>query len=227
MEAWLRISLLWLAFGGSHVAMSSLRMRPWLIDKLGDRGFLGVYSLVSLATFVPLVQIYVSNRHSGALLWNLSFIPGLHTIVLWISGACFTLAVASFFQPSPASLGAGVTGQAVRARGLTRITRHPLFMPFALLAPAHLLINGFATDVAFFAGLGIFSILGCMHQDARKRVTDADTLATFFGETSLFPLVAIVTGKTKLVASELPWIGLGVGLGAAVTFYRLHGTMFG
>jgi len=170
-----------------------------------------------------LVQTYVRNRHSGPLLWNLSFVPGLPTLVLLLSGACFTLAVASFFQPSPAMMGAGGS---VRARGLTRITRHPLFIPFAVLAPAHLLINGFLSDVAFFGGLGLFSVLGCMHQDARKRVTDKETLGAFFEETSLFPFVAIATGKTRLVASELSWLGLAVGLGVAIGFYHLHGLMF-
>lgn len=224
MQAWLLITILWLAFGGSHVLLSSVRVRPWLVGRLGDGGYLGLYSAISLVTFVPLVRVYVTNRHSGPLLWNLSAIPGLSTGVLWLSGACFTLAVASFFQPSPAMMGAATT---VHARGLTRITRHPLFMPFALLAPAHLLINGFLTDVIFFGGLGAFSIIGCMHQDARKRVSEKDRLGAFFDETSLFPFVAIATGKTKLVAAELPWLGLAVGVGVAAAFYRLHGVMFG
>lgn len=41
----------WALFGGSHIVMSSARWRPQLVTRLGERGFLGVYSLVALITF--------------------------------------------------------------------------------------------------------------------------------------------------------------------------------
>jgi uncharacterized membrane protein len=205
------------------MSMSSVRLRPRLVASLGPGGFLGVYSLISLAIFAALVSVYVDNRHHGTELWSLRHIPGVRGFSMWFAGGCFAMSIASFFQPSPASFG---IGGKPRAHGLLRITRHPLFVPLALLGAAHLLINGFVTDVIFFGGLLGFGIVGCMHQDARKRATEGAEFAAFLDETSLLPFAAIVTGKTTFVASELPWLGIGLGIAAAVGFYHLHWIMF-
>ncbi len=57
------IVLFWFLFGASHMALSSLKLRPKLVGVLGNRGFQGVYSLVALGTFVPLVRIYADAKH--------------------------------------------------------------------------------------------------------------------------------------------------------------------
>jgi uncharacterized membrane protein len=223
MSAELTLVGLWLAFGATHVLLSSVRVRPRIVDAIGPGGYMGLFSLVALATFVPLVSVYIGNRHGGELLWSFGGVAGLRTASMWFSGICFTISIASFFQPSPAST--GVTGPP-RAIGLLRITRHPLFMPVGLLGLSHLALNGYVTDILFFGGLFVYGVIGCMHQDARKQETEGEPFAAFVRETSLVPFAAIITGRTKLVVSELPWLGLCVGVAAAIGFYQLHGTMF-
>ncbi len=222
MQAWLKILLLWIAFGGSHILLSSIKLRSGLIARLGEKGFQGLYALVSLVTFIPLVWVYAVNRNMDGLLWNLASIPGFRHAIMLIAVLGLTFACASFFQPSPALMGAPKTEG---ARGLIRITRHPLFMPLALWALAHALINGFLTDVLFFGGFFLFSLIGCAHQDARKRVTDKH-LEPLFAETSLIPFAAILSGRNRLVLSELPWLGLGLGLIISVVIYLLHPWLF-
>src|SRR5205085_12521198 len=132
-------------------------------------------------------------------------------------------ALAALVQPSPASLGPRTT---TRARGLTRITRHPLFMNIGIWALAHVVLNGFVNDVLFFGGVFLVGVLGCMHQDRRKRVTEAGVLDEFYAETSLIPFAAIATGRGKLVLSELPWIGIAIGGLASLALYHYHGVLF-
>jgi uncharacterized membrane protein len=223
MSPELSLLLLWVAFGGTHMVLSSLTVRPKIVGALGLNGFLGLYSLVALATFVPLVSVYLGNRHGGELLWSLRDMAGVRAASMWISGACFSISIASFFQPSPAMFGVRAEP---RAYGLLRITRHPLFAPIAVLGLSHLLLNAFVTDVIFFGGLLVYGVVGCMHQDARKRASEGAPFEAFLAETSLIPFVAILSGRTKLVWSELPWLGLAVGVVAAVGFYHLHWTMF-
>lgn len=223
MSPELSLLLLWVAFGGTHMVLSSMTVRPRVVGALGLNGFLGVYSLVALATFVPLVSVYMGNRHGGALLWNLRDLAGLRTASMLLSGVCFTISIASFFQPSPSMFG---ISKAPRARGLLRVTRHPLFAPVAVLGLSHLLLNAFVTDVIFFGGLLVYGVVGCMHQDARKRAIEGPPFEAFLAETSLVPFAAILAGRTKLVWSELPWLGLAIGVLAAVGFYHLHWTMF-
>ena len=59
------IALLWAAFTATHLGLASARVEPRLRAKLGDAVFLGLYSLVALAIFVPLIRLYFANRHAG------------------------------------------------------------------------------------------------------------------------------------------------------------------
>lgn len=214
----------WLAlFAGSHWALSSLPLRGRLLAMMGERGFLAFYSLVAFATFVPLVIAYFGNRHAGALLWSLAGVPGMRELAILLAVVGIAVTVAGVVQPSPAL--AGSTSPA-RSRGLTRVTRHPLFMGIALWALSHLLLNGFAADAIFFGGLLAFSLAGAAHQDTRKRVTDRERLGAFFGETSFWPFAAILAGRNRLVWSELPWIGLIAGAAVAIGLYALHPWLF-
>lgn len=223
MSAELLLVILWMAFGGTHMLLSSVRVRPKIVGAIGLGGYLGLYSLVALATFVPLVSVYLANRHGGDMLWNLRDVAGLRTFSMWLSGACLTVSVASFFQPSPASFGIG--GEP-RAHGLLRITRHPLFMPIGILGLSHALLNGYVTDLLFFGGLFVYAIVGCMHQDSRKRATEGAQFNAFLDETSLVPFAAILARRTPLVVGELPWLGLAVGIAVSVGFYHAHAVMF-
>lgn len=219
MSAWLWIALGWATFGGTHMLLSSRGMRPKLVRRLGALGFTGLYSAIAFACFVPLVSYYLDHRHAGALLWSL---PHLHTLSLLLSALFFALTIAALIQPSPL----GITpGAKIRPYGLTRITRHPAFLSLGLWGLSHTLVNGFASDVAFFGGFFVFALVGCAHQDARKRSENRPELAELFAQTSFWPFSAIATGRTRLVLAELPWLGLAIGLGASAGAYALHGVL--
>lgn len=223
MQDWLAIVLLWLLFAATHMGMSSRRLRPVFVDRFGRGGFMGVYSLVALIVFVPLVWVWLDALHSGPALWVLVD----HTVVRWVAMVLAAVgvigAVSAYFQISPVAFVPGIPATAL---GLTRITRHPLFMFAALWAFAHCLLFGFATDLAFFGGFVVFGIVGCAHQDARKLAEEPERFGPFMQETSLLPFVAILSGRNKLVLGELPLLGMAVGLVMAIGLYLLHPVMF-
>lgn len=216
--------LWWLAFAATHMVFSSVRLRPRLVGWMGQRGFLGFYSLVSFVTFVPLCVVYFAHRHEGPLLVPLAAVPGMRELAMVLAWAFFAAGIGGASQPSVLSIGAGAE---TRARGLGRVTRHPMFMSLGVWALAHLLVNGFLTDVLFFGGFALFCVVGCAHQDARKRATEGDRLEAYFAETSLFPFAAIAAGRNRLVLEELPWGGLAVGAVLATVLYIFHPALFG
>lgn len=224
MNPTLLLLLLWALFALTHSVPTARDVRERLVARLGRGGYVGLYSLVSFATFVPLVWVYLDNRHAGLHLWSLRHFPPVWWIAFSLAGLGFTLMIASFFQPSPFAMGAPTRPEPY---GLTRITRHPLFMPVSWIAAGHLLLFGWATDVAFFGGLLAYTVVGCAHQDRRKRSSEGAKLDAFFARSSLLPFGAIVTGRTRLALAELPWLGLALGAGAAYGFFRLHPAMFG
>jgi uncharacterized membrane protein len=212
----------WMAFAVTHTVLSSLSLRPRFVARLGVRGFQVLYSLVAFATFVPLVRSYFANKHSGPLLWNLATVPGARTLSIALSALAVVLLILSFAQPSPTGLAPGVPQ---RARGITRVTRHALFVAIALWGLAHLVVNGFLGDVLFFGGFVVYGLYGSYHQDLRKRA-DAE-LSAFYAETSLLPFAAIAAGRNRLVLSELPISGIVAGAAVAVLLYTYHERLFG
>jgi uncharacterized membrane protein len=223
MQGWTGILFWWLAFAGSHLVLSSLRVRSAIIGTIGAGPFAAFYSVVALATFIPLVASWWPARHSGPLLWNLRDVPGATLLVIVLGAIGFALIAASFVQPSATSMDPRAVP---RAHGLTRLTRHPLFMGLALWGFAHALINGFLADVVFFAGFPLFGLIGAAHQDARKQTEQLARLGPFYGETSMLPFAAVITRRNRLVLGELPWVALGAGALVAVVIYYLHPVLF-
>lgn len=221
MQSWQTIALLWLAFAGSHMLMSHSPMRKALIARLGGGPFMALYSLISLGIFVPMVMVYLGNKHQGELLWNLVTIPGVKHIAMLAALLGIAGVVASYMQPAAT----GIIPTASKAPyGLTRITRHPLFMSLGLWGLSHCVINGYASDIAFFAGFPIFALIGCAHQDSRKRLDPS--FDEYFAFTGFLPFASHLTGKGRVVLGELPWLGLLIGAAAGVGIYAAHGLMF-
>lgn len=223
MSAAFWIAFWWGAFAGTHIVLSSFTVRARVIARLGDKAFLALYSLIAFATLIPLVWVYLGNRHAAGLVWNLAAVPGVRPLAMLLAVLSIAIIVAGVIQPSPVLAG---MKQAGGARGLTRITRHPLFMGISLWALSHLLLNGFLTDVLFFGGLLAFSLAGAAHQDSRKRTIEQERLGQFFAESSFWPFGAVIAGRNRVIWRELPWVALAIGAGAAVGIYALHSWAF-
>lgn len=126
-------------------------------------------------------------------------------------------------SPSPVSISAACD-KPVEVRGINFITRHAVFMAAGLFGLIHLIPNGFASDVAFFAGFPIFAIVGGLHQDQRKLITDAERYSAFHAATPLIPF----SGKETLRGlRELSPIAYGAGIGLAVALRYFHAQLFG
>lgn len=226
MEAALIIGALWVAFAGTHVWLSSARARGSLIRRVGPQGFQGVYSLVALATFVPMVWIFATHKHAGPVLWTTVGPPEVaRALNHLLMAAALVLFVASLLPSSTAPSAMLAQGPAT-ARGMLRITRHPMLAAFAIFGVAHLLVNGNLGDVFFFAGFALFAWIGARHQDSRKQheVTGYDELVR---STSIVPFAAILAGRQRFVARELPVAAFVLGLALTVVLRLYHRLLFG
>lgn len=220
------VATLWAAFIVSHVALSSRVLRPRLVGAVGEQSFLGIYSIVALATFVPLVRAFWIGRHSGPLLWTTLGPPDLARGLAYVLMAvAFALFVCSLVPGSTAPSAMQARGP-IAVRGVLRITRHPMLAAFALFGLAHLLVNGTLTDVLFFGGFPLFTWLGARHQDQRKR-EERPGYDAVLASTSLVPFAAILAGRQRLVLAELPWMPISVGLGLTFVVRSFHAQLFG
>jgi uncharacterized membrane protein len=220
MSPTLQVVLLWAGFAGSHLILSSRAVRGSLVARLGENGFRGLYSLFAFAFFVPLVWTYFANKHDGPWLWTVPHGPLVRGIVYVGMGVAFVLLVASFLRPSPAAI---IPGNP-EPYGVYRITRHPLLMALVIFGLVHLLVNGAASDVAFFGGFVVFTLIGARHQDARKLAEGTPGFRRFWEATPLVPF----TGRDTLRGlRELSPVALVLGIGATVVVRWFHAAWFG
>jgi uncharacterized membrane protein len=214
------IMALWTGFAATHMGLSSLRVRQALVARIGERAFQGLYSLVALALFIPLVWIFFAHKHDGPWLWLVERGTPLRWTMYVGMGVAFVLLVASFVRPSPAAL---VPGDP-EPRGVYRITRHPLIMALVLFGALHMIPNASAADLAFFGGFVAFGLLGAWHQDRRKLALGVPGFRRFYEATPFLPF----TGRETLRGlRELSPAVVASGIVAAAVVRWFHPSWFG
>jgi uncharacterized membrane protein len=215
------IIALWVVFALSHVVLSSNPLRPRAVRLFGERLFQGLYSLLAFAVFAPLVLVFAGNKHAGPLLWFIEPNVVLDVVTRVGNTVAVMLVVAGIFRPSPT----GVTGTPTRRpRGVQRITRHPLFMGIVLWALMHLLVNGYASDAAFFGGFVLFGLLGSWHQDRRQKALPDGAYAAFCERS---PFLPFTRGGVLKGLREIGVVQIVVGLLAAGLLRYFHAGLFG
>jgi uncharacterized membrane protein len=203
----------WILFAATHMVLSSQRLRPRLVLRLGNLGFQALYSVVALAIFVPLVRSYYAHKHTGTYLWQLTQLPGVRWIGYGVMGAAFALVVAGLVQPSPAGMRPG----AMVVRGIARVTRHPVLMGLGLWGFAHLLLTQvYLSELVFFGGFPLFAVIGCEHQDQRKREALGAPYRAFAAATPFLPFGSLGFAKGLVEMPAPIAIALGIGIAVAV-----------
>ena len=218
-----RLAIAALAWFLLHAAVAGSSLRGALVRRFGDKAYRGGFSLASLAALWWLVYEY--GHAPFVLLWAtprlLSFLPVV------IVPVAFVFLVGGFTVPSPTAIGGEKhLADAEPARGLLRVTRHPFLWSAALWAFAHLVVNGDAGSLLFFASLGITALRGGFDIDRKRRRTNPAEFARFEQATSNVPFVAMLAGRNRLVLREV-WLPLGLGLALALGAVALHPHFFG
>lgn len=220
MTAAATIAALWIAFAATHMGLSSLRWRPLLVARLGERGFQGVYSLIALGIFVPLVRSYFTHKHAGPHLWYLGQLAPVRGTAYAGMTLALVLLVGGVLRPSPA----GMAGGRTEVRGVLRVTRHPAFMALGLYGLVHLAVaNVNAAELAFFAGFPLFSLAGCWHQDRRLLASRGEAYRRFHAATAFVPFTRPGAGRGL---AEMP-AAIALGAAAAVVIRHFHPGWFG
>jgi len=209
-------------FVATHIGMSHGAIRAGLVASLGRWPFEGLYSLVSFLTLGPAAVLWWQNRHLGPVLWELPFWAE-RAIAVILMLLAFELIMMSLATPSPAGMMPGK----IEARGVLRITRHPMNIGIACFGLAHILANGALGDVAFFGSFLVLGVLGPIDQDARKKREKGEAYREFCRQTSVLPFVAIITRRNRFPTDELPYpLGL-IGIVVFAVLFVFHGRFFG
>lgn len=155
-------------FLASHVIPVRPPVRPWLVARMGVRGYYAGYSLLSIAILVWLIVAAGRAPYVQVLpAW-----PVWRWVPLLAMPLVVALVVAGAARVNPLSFG----GMGRRPfdpddPGVLAVTRHPMLIALLLWSLAHLLANGDLAHVILFGLFAIFAVLGMALIDRRKRRT--------------------------------------------------------
>jgi uncharacterized membrane protein len=178
-------------FLGAH-AFSMLRApRAALVGRLGENGFKGAYSLVSLAGFALLIWGYGAYRAAG-------YIP------LWDPPTWLRHLSALLLLPVLPLLFSAYAQGFVKAR-----LKHPMILSVKLWALAHLLSNGDLGSILLFGSFLAWSVVAFMSMRRRTDVA-AKTFVPNPGQDAAAILGGLIAYGALVFGLHRWLIGVGV-----------------
>ncbi len=225
MDPWITVALCWLLFVGTHITLTTSRIRTALIARLGPWGFGYLFSAVAALSFGLAIHTLAIYQGEGPPGLGLERFAGIRWLGIGLIVSGVALSVASFGSLPASTLALLVEGSPREPRGLERITRHPFFVGTALLGTGHVLLASRLVGAIAFSGLALLSIGGAMHQDAKLRSNLGQSYVDYLAQTSFVPFAAMIGRRQQLVAREIPWLGFAVGLAVAFALRSVHGSI--
>lgn len=171
-------------FLGVHsVRVFAPTWRERFIAQRGANAFKGLYTVISLVSFVLVVWGYGLARQQPTVLW----VPpaGMRHAAALLTLIAFVLLAAAY-----------VPGNAIKAK-----LHHPMTLAIKVWAFAHLLSNGSLADVLLFGGFLVWSVL--VFRAARQR--DRAERIQYAAGSALPTVVAVAVGVVAWVVFAL-WL---------------------
>ncbi|MGH6943064.1 MAG: NnrU family protein [Geminicoccaceae bacterium] len=208
----------------SHYGISSTPLRAWLIERLGEGAYRGLYSLIALGAVIWLVIAWRQAPYVD--LWPpYAWAAWLALLLMPIA---LILLVAGVSAPNPTSVGTpGALDRPDAAQAILRITRHPVMWAIALWALLHLLANGDLASLILFGTFTVLALIGTLLIDAKYARRRGADWQRFANETSNLPFAAIAGGTQRLAFAEIGWPRVVVALALYVVLLALHPFLFG
>jgi len=208
------------AFLAAHF-VSATPLRGALLKALGEKAYLALYSLLAFATLGWMAWAY--GRAPLEPLW-----AGLRWLPAAVMPFSFVFIACGLLARNPTLVGADrLLKSPDPARGIIRITRHPMMWGLMLWAGAHVLARGELTALVFFGGFFVLAALGAQLMDERKARTLGEDWQRFAAATSYVPFVAILQDRNRFDAREIGWRNPVIGLALYALVLWLHPLLFG
>jgi uncharacterized membrane protein len=200
------------AFLATHF-VTSTPLRPALVNAMGEWPYRGLYSLVAFVTLGWMIWAYAAAPREQ--LW-----VAAREIAYVAMPIAFVLLACGYWR-NPTMVGADKLLKSEHpARGVIRITRHPIMWGIMLWAAAHIAARGDLKGLIFFGAFLALAAIGTLAMDARKR-SNPDW-PRFAAVTSHIPFVAIAQGRNRVVWREIGWLRPAIGLAVFLAVLAFH-----
>lgn len=219
MDPMAQLELATLVFLGTHFVPST-PLRARLIAALGQ-GYLALYIAVAFVALGWMSYAYAKAPFER--LWQ-----PWRALPVWVMPIAFILLACALMTPNPTAMRQERALRAAEAaRGILRVTRHPLMWAFMLWAAVHILARADLASLIFFGGLLVVAAAGTVLIDRRKAATLGEDWRRFAAATSNVPFAAIFGGRNRLDLAEIGVLKPAVGIILFGVFFAIHPWLFG
>ena len=199
------------AFVGTHFALSHPLRAP-IVARIGEKGFLLLYSLVALTSFVWMVIAFraapaVDLPGSGDIGWAVATLLTLPALLLFLGS----------LSKNPALPNPGSAKPITRApTGVFAVTRHPMMWGFALWAIAHIILWWSTRTLIVASAILLLALVGAYLQDRKKEALLGQSWTAWEAQTSYWPRWGELPG-----AGAILWL-IALALWLVITWSHLH-----
>ena len=211
-------ALLWL---GLHLGVAGTDLRYKVTRRTGVKTYRALFSLSSVAVMILLCTAYA--RSGTVVLWTAP--GGLRWLLALVMLPAFVLFAGAFVR-NPTGIG-GEAYLKREARGIQRITRHPMMNAFAIWAAVHIIGNGDLAGLVFFGTFFLTAALGMPSIDRKTADNDDYAWGQLERTTSILPFAAILAGRNRFVPAEIGWVVPAVGAALWLGLLIFHRSLIG
>jgi uncharacterized membrane protein len=200
-----------LAFVGTHFVLSHPLRAP-LVARIGEKGFLALYSLVAFATLGWMIVAFraaptADLPGSGEIGWIVATVLTLPALVLFLGSLLGNPAL-----PNPGA----ATAINRPATGVFAVTRHPMMWGFALWALSHIALWWSVRTLIVGLTILVLALVGAHLQDRKKAALMGEGWSAWEARTRYWPVWGGMIG-----AGATLWI-VAVALWLLVTWVHTH-----
>jgi uncharacterized membrane protein len=164
--------MLWLILGlvlflGTHAFTMQPAARTALVARLGERGYKGFYTLISLIGLVLIIWGFGTYRAGG-------YIP-VWMPPVWLSHLALLLNLPVFILLAASAPAGRSTGK------IQAVVKHPMLLAVKIWAAAHLLANGDLGSILLFGGFLVWAVLARISMKRRPEANPPAAGAVPFG----------------------------------------------
>lgn len=209
-------------FLAMHWIVSGSPLRTPIVKFLGEKLFKVLFSISIVVALSWMIYAFLAAPYVPT--WGTA--ESLKPLTLGLMLLVCLMLPLSIFDKNPTTLGIFPPDQ-VSARGIVRISRHAGLIALGLWGLAHLIVNGDWASHWLYGTIAFEGLIGPLNLDRKYRARYGEAWLKFSQQTSYLPFAAIISGRNKLVLTELnPW-GLIAGLSLFVTLIYFHKAWFG
>jgi len=180
-----------------------------MVGALGEKGFAGVYSIVSFLTLGWMIWAYpMASAAAPSPYWEVGRAGwAVAAVLMWIGSILFM----GSLRRNPALPRPGKQILKIDdPSGVFAITRHPMMWGFALWAIVHAIVNSTLASLILSFAIAFLALVGAAMQDRKKEALLGDLWRDWKAKTSFIPYgkglksadaFALVTGTLVWLAA--------------------------